>query len=492
MNEPDPWLSKSGIAVKLKITIASLAICCALIFLTSVFGQEATIAWRADLDEAKRQAASENKLVLVHFWGSFCRPCLNLEKFVFTNPRVGNAINKLYVPVKIDVESQPAIAKEFGITTIPHDVVITPSGQVLAKRASSSNADGYLNSIQSVAQRAARANPLAIANANQIAEAAPAVAPQITNAFVPAGQSSAVPEPIRVIGNSAPNLDSPIKTVGGQLLMPTAQDERKLSSPPPAEQFLDELRMTAPANATAESAASNSANPQESARPAPTSRPSQILRPLSDIPIQGPARTQMPQGQRTPPVMTIQNPLAVASEAIQSASDTATSALSKSSPTTISPQVISAHIEDSQPTSTQASDQCPIDINQKPPIGFGGSCPGTWFATGKFVHGDPQWGCEHRGRLYLFASRELRDQFSLTPDVLSPMLAGYDPVAYSSNGALVDGSLSYPVVVEANQRKTLYLFSSAENKTIFLDNSQKYIDDVRQAIRAADQAAVNR
>ena len=53
---------------------------------------------------AQRIAAQTNRLVLVHFWGTWCPPCMEMEKSVFSKPGLGTAVNPYYVPVKIQVE----------------------------------------------------------------------------------------------------------------------------------------------------------------------------------------------------------------------------------------------------------------------------------------------------------------------------------------------------------------------------------------------------
>ena len=71
---------------------------------------------------------------------------------------------------------------------------------------------------------------------------------------------------------------------------------------------------------------------------------------------------------------------------------------------------------------------------------------------------------------------------------MSPVLAGYDPVIYATVGTLVDGSLEHHVVVETDQVKTIYMFNTAANKFAFESDRAKFIDEVRQAMRAADSA----
>jgi YHS domain-containing protein len=122
------------------------------------------------------------------------------------------------------------------------------------------------------------------------------------------------------------------------------------------------------------------------------------------------------------------------------------------------------------------------------PQGFGGYCPVTWSSSGELVRGQAAWGCIHRGKLYLFASEAKRDQFRLDPDRLSPGLAGFDPVTYADEGSLVEGSLDHQVVLEADGVRTIYLFSSQNHRERFEQDPERYVAEVRQAMRTADAA----
>ncbi len=448
----------------------------------SARAQDDAIGWLTDLNEAKRRAAAENKLVLVHFWGAFCRPCMNLEKFVFTNPRVGAAINEHYVPVKIDVESQPDLAKLFGITSIPHDVVILANGNIVARQASSSNSDGYLRMVQLVADKAARTNPQTFSAAQQIAQAASDTG-QINKAYVPAGQSLVASQLNELISNSTSAEGSMIKTVAGQGLAPVARDERNFAmaqqSKPlqTAPQLSDVDANSPPVPPSSNVAPILGATPRlglsmQSLRPLDEGYKQEIsaAKSLQESPSQfnfkqpssaSPLTVKMPSAPTTGPSLVPVN-------------------TSSASQTVLPPQTPapSAKTPASKVSATLA----------KPPVGFGGYCPTTWFATGQFVVGNSRWACEHRGRLYWFATRQLLDQFRLTPDVMSPVLAGYDPVIYATVGTLVDGSLEHHVVVETDQVKTIYMFNRAANKSAFETDRAKFIDEVRQAMRAADSA----
>src|SRR5262252_7861974 len=60
------------------------------------------LLWQSNLDDAKRIAGQTNRLVLVHFWSPSCVPCKQLEKNVFSQPQVQQAITARFVPVKVN------------------------------------------------------------------------------------------------------------------------------------------------------------------------------------------------------------------------------------------------------------------------------------------------------------------------------------------------------------------------------------------------------
>jgi thiol-disulfide isomerase/thioredoxin/YHS domain-containing protein len=94
---------------------------------------EPGLHWQTDLEAAKQQAARENKLLLVHVWAPWCGPCKRMDKEVFNQASVVQALEPLYVCVKINTEEVPAAKKQFGIKSWPTDLVLTPDGRVLER-----------------------------------------------------------------------------------------------------------------------------------------------------------------------------------------------------------------------------------------------------------------------------------------------------------------------------------------------------------------------
>ncbi len=99
--------------------------------------------WSSDLDAALKQAAEENKLVLIEFTGSdWCTYCVKLNKEVLSTPAFAEYIEPLFVPVQIDVpirssfdqqllERNKEICKRYKVPGYPTLMVLTPQGQVV-------------------------------------------------------------------------------------------------------------------------------------------------------------------------------------------------------------------------------------------------------------------------------------------------------------------------------------------------------------------------
>ena len=109
---------------------------------------QAQVQWEPDRETAISRASDTGKYVLYHFTADWCRPCRQLEQFVFPSPTISRVFDEKVVPVKVDVDLNPGLVKEYGITGIPADVVLTPSGRVVIQRQSPRSTDGYIQLIK--------------------------------------------------------------------------------------------------------------------------------------------------------------------------------------------------------------------------------------------------------------------------------------------------------------------------------------------------------
>jgi len=84
-----------------------------------------------DWDKALKAAKTQNKLVFIDIYATWCGPCKLLKKNTFTDQKVGEFFNKNFVNVSIDGEKGvgPSLAQKFGITAYPSLIVTNAEGK---------------------------------------------------------------------------------------------------------------------------------------------------------------------------------------------------------------------------------------------------------------------------------------------------------------------------------------------------------------------------
>ena len=102
--------------------------------------------WTDDFEAAKKQAATENKLLLVDFSGSdWCGWCKKLDKEVFAKPEFLKDAKKDFVLVMVDspsdkkllsekaAEQNPKLVKKYEVHGFPTVLIMDADGTVLDK-----------------------------------------------------------------------------------------------------------------------------------------------------------------------------------------------------------------------------------------------------------------------------------------------------------------------------------------------------------------------
>lgn len=100
-----------------------------------------------DFNDAMAKAKSENKLIFVDAYTTWCGPCKWMAKNVFTDENVGKYYNESFVNIKIDMEKGegPELAKKFEITGYPTLIFVNGSGEVIHRSMGSRPAVDFID-----------------------------------------------------------------------------------------------------------------------------------------------------------------------------------------------------------------------------------------------------------------------------------------------------------------------------------------------------------
>jgi len=75
------------------------------------------VQW-SSYDDALVKARKENKFVMVDFFAQWCKWCKELDKTTYSDPKVAQALNADFVPVKVDSESKDKVTYEMRQITM--------------------------------------------------------------------------------------------------------------------------------------------------------------------------------------------------------------------------------------------------------------------------------------------------------------------------------------------------------------------------------------
>lgn len=111
------------------------------------FSQTKNIAFEhGTLDEIKAKALKENKLIFIDAYTTWCGPCKQMAKNVFTNDEVADHYNKNFVNAKIDMEKGEGIeiAKKYQVQCYPNLLFIDGNGNLVHRIAGSMSAKDFI------------------------------------------------------------------------------------------------------------------------------------------------------------------------------------------------------------------------------------------------------------------------------------------------------------------------------------------------------------
>ncbi len=124
-------------------------------FSMQVMGQDASkgIAFEKEgtlFRQAVQKALSQQKLIFLDCYTSWCGPCKMMANKVFPQETVGNFMNPKYVSIKIDMEKGegPELAKKLQISAYPTFIIFNSGGQELGRFLGGSDAEKFIENVK--------------------------------------------------------------------------------------------------------------------------------------------------------------------------------------------------------------------------------------------------------------------------------------------------------------------------------------------------------
>ena len=450
------------------------------------------IPWARDLRTAQETAAKEKRLVLLHFWAPNCPPCQAVERYVFPHPEVGRAIRANYVPLSVNAQALPELAKKYGVDRWPTDVILSSEGEVLSRAVSPKEANQYLALVNRVAStrgadqsnwgtlaqnlrpqpptyqanqfqsRDARPNPFAgTPGANAQSGEYQATPPnyqagrpvETTTGFAQYGPAAGGENPKGAAANPYLSGKGATSYTGN----PYVEVGANRAAPPPADKFAagqyDPRSNSAPADLNQKWVSNSEFHPSTLRERNPSALGGRLGESRS-------SGSEFPGGGEF---------------GAQEGPENYGNALARGGARSAMPAYRGL---DYRQVASESAVDAPAQTFDKP-LALEGFCPVTLVESKRvWKRGSAEFGAIHRGRTYLFCGPREQAAFLADPDRFSPVLSCYDPVRFLDNQQLVEGKRQFGVFMGDQ----IYLFADAQSRERFEAAAQSYVGLVHEAM----------
>lgn len=467
-----------------------LAALCVLVA-TSFARAEDQMPWQVNVETAQQLAAKTNRLVVIHFWAPWCKPCMRLEKEVFSRVETAKALEANFVFVKVNADEAPSTTRSFGVSSLPTDVIVTPQGRLVSQFQSPPTANQYVAQLN---QAAAGHRELARRSAPPTAPAVPVAASPAVVSAPPAAAAMTAP-PVAPPPAYAPATSAPPVYAPAPVAPPAAAPSAYVA--PPAAPAPAAAPVNSPAQVATNDRYSEYYRQQQVAAPAADAAPPVA----STLPVEAAPAAPVAAGVAPEAALAGQFPAAPVGASAQAApaqapmtSEVAPAAAAP--PTVVAPAMpvasaaapVQPPVAQSSSVVTQENYTAPVAYQPStsapqlppgcPPAALDGNCPVTLMERRQWAVGNRAWGAVHRGRTYLFVGPDEKEKFLANPDLYSPVLAGLDPVLALDNQQIVPGKREFGFFGPDNR---VYLFADEASLKRFEANPRRYAAEVLQA-----------
>ncbi len=111
------------------------------------------IGWSKSFATAESEAKRLGRPLLIHFYADWCTPCRRMDRDVLNSPELGVQLKRSFVGVKVNADNNPDVLERFGVRSLPADVVISPTGQVLVQTQGYQSKRNYVGRLARLGER---------------------------------------------------------------------------------------------------------------------------------------------------------------------------------------------------------------------------------------------------------------------------------------------------------------------------------------------------
>jgi thioredoxin-related protein len=93
-------------------------------------------------DSGMARSKFEKKKVFLHFYADWCTYCVEMERKTFKDPAVIAALNRDFIPIRVDSDRDKPTASLYRVKGLPDTWFISESGEIIGHR------PGYISTDQ--------------------------------------------------------------------------------------------------------------------------------------------------------------------------------------------------------------------------------------------------------------------------------------------------------------------------------------------------------
>ena len=141
---------------------AAAAIAAAAVICGVAVAAPSEIRWDTRVDRAAALSRETGKPILIEFWATWCEACAAMDKKVYADPAVANAMTAV-LPVRVDIDRDPATARRYNVAATPTLVLVDAAGDELFRFTGSLEREPLLGLLRELPADIRRINTLAAA-----------------------------------------------------------------------------------------------------------------------------------------------------------------------------------------------------------------------------------------------------------------------------------------------------------------------------------------